>query len=345
MEMIKKRRLRKFKNKIMINKKFIKTNDKQVLFISVNGDGFEQINRNISHFFYDKNMIDVRHDSVKKQVKAILKAKYIFTDGLYLPLGYLTKSDKVIVNIGASNFSLSSNLIDGEMFVKPKMQKLLEKTLSVYNYHTVGSIHLLDLYKKSYNINEDKILKIGMPKMDEYFGYSYKENAERVMQSYPDSLVNLNVLYVPKDNVDKSMQIEFVEKMVKSFDDSTSVYYYFGEQNSKKSFEIIGAHELYKNEVSSFFSIANVIISDESDLIFEGCVTNTPIVFYGENINHELEGYKTTSSDEMIEYIAGNGFANQDVSKSYECYNEFNHGKSSRDLVLKILGQFKRSNG
>jgi hypothetical protein len=345
MNMIKKRRLRKFKNKMMINKRFIKTNDKQVLFISVNGDGFEQINRNISHFFYDKNMIDVHHDSVKKQVKAILKAKYIFTDGIYLPLGFLNKTDKVIVNTGASNYSLASNLIDKSMFEKPKMQKLLEKTLDIYNYHTVSSIHLVDLYKKSYNISDDKILKIGMPKMDEYFGYSYKENAERVMQSYPDSLVNLNILYIPKDNIDKTKQVNFVEKLVNSFDDSTSIYYYFGEENSKKSLEIIGAHELYKNEVSSFFSIANIIISDESDLIFEGCITNTPIIFYGDNITHNLAGFKTSSIEDVVAYIKNNNFTSNDYIKSYESYNEFNHGKSSRDLVLKILGQFKRSNG
>lgn len=345
MEIIKKRKLRKFKNKFMLNSKFIKTNDKQVLFISVNGDGFEQINRNISHFFYDKNMVDVHHDSVKKQVKAILKAKYIFTDGLYLPLGYLNRTDKVIVNVGASNYSLVDNLVDDEMFVKPKMQKLLDKALANYNYHTVGSTHLTELYKKSYNVTSDKILEIGMPRMDEYFGYSYKENAEHVMQSYPDSLVNLNILYIPKDNRDKHMQIEFVENLVSKFDDSTSVYYYFGEQATKKSFEITGAHELYKNEVSSFFSIANVIISDESDLIFEACVTNTPIIFYGDNINHELEGFRANTVTEIVQYLKDNDFTNQDVSSSYASYNEFNHGKSSRDLVLKILGQFKRSNG
>ena len=97
--------------KFLIQKKFIKTNEKNVLFISTQKNTFDQISRNISHFFYEKHFINTSTDSVAKQVKYILRAKYIFVDDIYLPLGFINPTGKVIVNVGNENYSMNDDIL------------------------------------------------------------------------------------------------------------------------------------------------------------------------------------------------------------------------------------------
>ncbi|MGL5021066.1 MAG: CDP-glycerol glycerophosphotransferase family protein [Mycoplasmatales bacterium] len=355
MYVLSKRKMRKFKRKIMLKNKFIKTNDKKVLFISSQGESFDQLSRNISHFFYEKHFINTKTDSVSNQVKLILKAKYIFVDGFYLPLGLINSKDKIIVNVSNKNFSMKKTLMNTSVLNNEKEKLILQKAIDNVSYLTVGSKKMKDLVMKSYNLEDDKkILELGCPHMDEFFGYSFEENAQKVMQMYPDSLVNLNILYVPtyRDNdIDNHKQIDFIEKLVSKCDENISVYYHLHPKfKNKPKGEVLGAHEIESDEVSSFFTIANVIVTDYSSIIFEASMCKKPIVFYQYDLDSYKEklsdidfpGFKTTSDDEMIDYLINAKFKLENSNGFYNKFNEFNHGKSSRDLVLKVLGKFKR---
>ena len=355
MYVLSKRKMRKFKRKIILKNKFVKTNDKKVLFISTQGETFNQISRNISHFFYEKHFIDAKTDSVASQVKHILNAKYIFVDDFYLPLGLINPKDKIIVNVNNKNFSMKKTLLNTSVLNNEKEKLILQKAIDNVSYITVGSTMMKDLVMKSFDLKDDKkILELGCPHMDEFFGYSFEENAHKVMQMYPDSLVNLNILYVPtyRDNdIDNQKQIDFIEKLVSKCDDNISVFYHLHPNfKNKPKGAVVGAHEIEFDEVSSFYTIANVIVTDYSSIIFEASMYKKPIVFYQYDLDSykdnlsdiDLPGFKTTSDDEMIDYLINAKFNLESSNSFYNKFNEFNHGKSSRDLVLKVLGKFKR---
>lgn len=197
-----------------------------------------------------------------------------------------------------------------------------------YDYVLAPSEITAKYYKQAFNVKEEQIKYLGMPRID----YILKKNKginEKIFQKYPILKEKINILYVPTFRKNEKIKLEeLVEKI-----------------DTKKYNLIIKLHPLdtitpkiekdgviYDNEFSAYdlLKITDKVITDYSSLAMEVSLLDIPIYFY----TYDIEGYKINpglnfnfEEEEIGRYQVNN------VDELLE--------KIEEDYDYKILEQFK----
>lgn len=185
-----------------------------------------------------------------------------------------------------------------------------------YNYVLAPSKITAKYFKEAFNVKEEQIKYIGMPRID----YILKQDDEiknKIYNRYPELKEKINVLYVPTFR--KGEQIELNE-LVENID--TNKYNLIikmhpldvnaGDYKQKDGV-------IYEKEFGTYdlLKISNKVITDYSSLAVETTLLDLPIYFYtydidkyketpGLNIEFEKEEigkYQTSNVNELLEKI------------------------------------------
>lgn len=156
-----------------------------------------------------------------------------------------------------------------------------------YDYVLAPSEVTAKYYKEAFNVKEEQIKYLGMPRID----YILKQDDEvkyKIYQRYPKLKEKINILYVPTFRKYKGIKLE---ELVSKID-------------TKKYNLIIKIHPLDKEtilmekdgviydrefNVYDLLKITDKVITDYSSLAMEASLLNKPIYFY----TYDIEEYKT----------------------------------------------------
>ena len=197
-----------------------------------------------------------------------------------------------------------------------------------YDYVLAPSKVTAGLYKKAFNVEEDRIKYLGMPRID-YILNIDDEKKQEIFNKYPILEQKQNILYVPTYRKGERVELdELVEKM-----------------NLNKYNLIIKLHPLdlkdytyiektgviYENKFKTYdlLKVANKVITDYSSLSIEASLLNIPVYFYtydikkyaqenGINFDFEKEPigiYNSQNIDKLLKLLEEN--------YDYEILNQF----------------------
>lgn len=147
-----------------------------------------------------------------------------------------------------------------------------------YTFVTCASEATKNIYAKAFGIEKDKILVLGMPRIDYLLGKDDKINnkVQELIQEYPNLKEKENILYVPTFRKGKNTPVEEIINCI----------------DEQKYNLIIKLHPLEKTVVDNKYvinskystfellKVADYVITDYSAIAFEAATINKPIFFY-----------------------------------------------------------------
>lgn len=187
-----------------------------------------------------------------------------------------------------------------------------------YDYVLAPSKVTAELYEKAFNIEENKIKYIGMPRID-YILENDEDKKQKIYDAYPELKEKINILYVPTFR--KGEEVELNELVEKIDTDKYNLIIKLHPLDLKNDIYKEKQGVIYDRKFKTYdlMKVADKIITDYSSLSIEASLRNIPIYFYV----YDLEKYK-------IENGLNFNFASEPIGK---------YKSANVDELLKILDE------
>ena len=221
-----------------------------------------------------------------------------------------------------------------------------------YDYVLAPSKVTAKLYEQAFNVTEDKIKYIGMPRID-YILEKDEEQKQKLYEMYPILKQKQTIVYVPTYRKGEKTELdELVEKI------DTSKYNLIiklhpldlKEYNYKEKEGVI-----YEQKCKTYdlLKIADKIITDYSSLSIESSLLEKPIYFYtydlekyekDNGINFDFENepmgkYKANTVTELVELMEQDYDYNilRDFKEKYISVNTNNCTKQIVEFIVRLI--------
>ena len=228
--------------------------------------------------------------------------------------------------------------------------------LETYDYHFIsGKKHLHKIKDVGINIADEKLIKIGYPKFDEYLNNQINKNKYLEYLGIKDT-TRKNILYAPTwewgDGTLKRFGKKFCREISKEhnliirphFEDRKRILRLrtWAKLNRLQHVYFSNPARIIKNNTMHDFAISDLMISDTSSINYEYLITRKPIIIVDNNYDdlHDMpsnlnilnivQKYNSKKDDicTMIENELGNNNYEQYNTMLHNCFY-FNDGKSS----------------
>lgn len=218
-----------------------------------------------------------------------------------------------------------------------------------YDYAIAPSEVTKNAFSEAFNIEKEKIVKLGLPRL-EYISNEKYDKSNEIYNSYPDLKEKKIILYVPTFRKDKNIDLSEI----------------FNYQYNKTKYKIIiKLHPLDDTQIPSEYTfdnkyttydlikIADYIITDYSILSIEASILNKPIFLYlydmenynqnrGLNIDlyNELKTFTSKNFSDIMRKIENDDYNINEIEKYKNKYIEVNPKNTTAklaDFVLKLM--------
>lgn len=277
-------------------------------------------------------------------------SKVCIVDGYCIPVCILKHKKKLkIIQIWHASGAVKKfgyQILDKEAGSNSRIANLMCMHKN-YDYIIAPSEATKKYFSEAFNTPEDKIVKLGLPRL-EYISESKYSKSEEILKKYPKLKEKKNILYIPTFR--KNNDFNAVEKILE----------YKIDENKYNL--IISLHPLDTTPVpekylvdkkySSYdlIKIADYIITDYSALSIEASVLNKPIFIFlpdikeyteetGLNINlkEELSTFTCENFGEIIDKIEKKEYNTKEIKKYRDKYIEIDENKATENLASFIL--------
>lgn len=221
-----------------------------------------------------------------KIMNNIAKAKICITDGYSIPVSLLNHKEELTIiqmwHASGATKKFGYQVLDKKEGSSIEIAEIM-KMHKNYNYVLAPSKKTGKIFSEAFNVSEDKIKVIGLPRID-YLRKEDKKLEKEFYNDYPNFKNKKVVLYVPTFRKGKTANAtELIEKI-----------------NKDKYALIVRKHPLDTEEIErdylvdskydtmDLLKIADIIITDYSAIAYEASVLNKPIYFYV----YDIEEYK-----------------------------------------------------
>jgi CDP-ribitol ribitolphosphotransferase len=240
---------------------------------------------------------------------------------------------------------------------RPILKKISDNT----DYLIVTSDDIKKYYAEAFQISENKIKALGLPRMDYYFeNHDTQKLKNKFCKDYGISPDKKIILYAPTFRDEEKFNNVFDYLDLEKFNKELSDEYVLALRLHPK------IKNFYKDDISSkgqyidvsdfeseqeLMLLSDMLITDYSSIMIEYAILNRPIVFFTYDLDtylsHERGFYydfkKTVpgpivyTSDELIDVIKNNDFDKSKISSFVKTqFNEIN-GQSSKHVVDYLL--------
>lgn len=284
-------------------------------------------------------------------------SKFFIIDDYYFPVYVITpRKDSTIIQVWHACGAFKKFGYD----VLGKGYGASEQYISDINIHSnydaviVSSKNIIEHYATAFNMDENKIHSIGIPRTDVFFDKEYINLAKtKVYSKYPFLQNKKVVLYAPtfrgKGQTDVGFDMTLdLEKISQSLDDNT-IFALKMHPFVKAKFDghlknIVDLSDY--EDVNDLLMVADMLITDYSSVVFEFSLMEKPIIMYApdkveyiaeRDFYYEYEtfvpGPIVTTTEDVIKYINSVNFDLKKVKdfkyKFFDCYD----GKSTERFV------------
>ena len=243
--------------------------------------------------------------------------------------------------------------------LKDRSKRAVKRFKRVYDRFThtvVGSEHMAEIFKKAFLLNDNTILRTGIPRTDFFLDdYSTSTIQQKVYNNFPKIHGKKVILYAPtfRDQQIHKQTIEIdIENLYMELSDDYVLMLRLHPvikdkfQNDLPNFIIdVSTYP----ELNHLLLITDYLITDYSSIPFEFALLNKPMIFYP----YDLENYRTErgfwqdyeslvpgpvakSTQEIIDLIKRDDFDIDRIKEFSKDWNQYNNGKSTEKLIQYV---------
>lgn len=310
----------------------------------------------------NKIVLNFKPSRLKDYIKSIhhlATASHVFVDNYY---GFLAvtnfKPEVTCVQLWHAVGAIKQFGLQ-DLSNRERTNKALQRFNAVYNrfdYIITGSEHMIDIFKNSFGVSENRFLKTGIPRTDFFFNELKKQQANEIMlHDFPLLKNKKAILYAPTYRDDElnttNLQID-LDMMFKSLKRD---YILFLRLHP-------AVNDAFKNNYPGFiFNVttysdinhllvgSDILITDYSSIPFEYSLLERPMIFYSYDFEEyrakrgiwsdyfiRVPGPVVETTEEIIEVIQNNNFDMENVRSFAQEWNEYSDGHSSEQLIQKL---------
>src|SRR3712207_2150613 len=294
--------------------------------------------------------IDIQEDNNTKIVKTktlkhlyyLATSKYWITNNHYYH--FLPKpKGTIMINTWHALGAFKKFGIDSAKTEKDR-ERFIKDSKNI-DYLLVSSKELKGIYSKALNVEETKILSLGIPRTDILFDSNHMEAVKEQFLNVHTELKKKNIiLYAPtfRDDEKEYFNMQLDLKLLKENLGDGSVILLKLHPIIRHKFEIPKGLEDFiidvsKVNINKLMIISDILITDYSSIIFEYSLLDKPIIFFA----YDYEKYKNNLRNFYFgyeEFIPG-----KMLRTSEEVLNEIQEsmeGSYNKELIRKFSKRF-----
>lgn len=216
-----------------------------------------------------------------------------------------------------------------------------------YTFVTCTSKATKNFYVEAFGIEENKVMVLGMPRVDYLLGKDNKinEKVEQLLKEYPKLKEKKNILYVPTFRKNEKTPVQNIIEAVDKEKYNLIIRLHPLEKTAIKEDYIIST----KYSTFELLKIADYVITDYSAIAFEAATINKPIFFYlydlnkyqddrglNINLNQEMKSVTSTNINDIINIIEKEEYPYDEYENFKNKYIETLDTKNSERIVKNI---------
>lgn len=238
----------------------------------------------------------------------------------------------------------------------PKAIKRFKQVYSRFDYVVAGSEKMADIFCKSFEIGDEKILRTGIPRTDFFYDEnSMKATADALRKKYPVISDKKVILYAPTFRDDELSVSAFaldIEKMYKKLKDDyvlflrthPAVRLHFANNYPDFTIDLTDYPD-----VNELLTVTDLLITDYSSIPFEFSLLQKPMIFFPYDLEEysQIRGFYepyeqlvpgpiVKNTDELLDIILNSKFDMTKVVEFAHEWNEYSTGTASQRLVQEI---------
>ncbi|WP_245690109.1 CDP-glycerol glycerophosphotransferase family protein [Sediminibacillus albus] len=237
-----------------------------------------------------------------------------------------------------------------------RAKRRFTEVYSRFHYVVVGSEKMAAIFRKSFGLNNDHILRTGIPRTDFFFDKRKTKQIENDLTERFPVIQNKKVLlYAPtfRDDQLNSPDIALdIAEMYKRLGDEYVLFLRLHPavrsnlQNSYPEF-VVDVTD-YEN-INHLLLISDCLITDYSSIPFEYALLEKPMIFFSydlqeyqesrgfwEDYQNNIPGPVVNNTGEIIDVLIENRFDIGKVRSFSAQWNQYSRGNSSENLVKYI---------
>ncbi|MCM3445738.1 CDP-glycerol glycerophosphotransferase family protein [Bacillus velezensis] len=282
-----------------------------------------------------------------KAVLILFKSKAVITDNYFLMTSVLNRRPQTTcIQVWHANGSLKKfGLEDVTNQNRPASDiSRFKKVYRSFDFVTVGSDAMADVFKKSFGIRDGQLLKTGVPLTDVY----YEEHKPELKHKWPKKII----LYAPtfRDYDMQSFRLPFTEEQLTNA--LNGEYMLLVKLHPAVLHHISASFEseLIKNvsdmRLHDLLKAADILITDYSSVPFEFALLNKPIFFFTydleeydqkrgliDNYTSVIPGKACHDSEALLEEMTKKPFHAEKMKRFADKWNMYSDGNSSSKLL------------
>ncbi|MCY0090928.1 MULTISPECIES: CDP-glycerol glycerophosphotransferase family protein [Bacillus amyloliquefaciens group] len=282
-----------------------------------------------------------------KAVLVLFKSKVVITDNYFLMTSVLNRRPQTTcIQVWHANGSLKKfGLEDVTNQNRPASDiSRFKKVYRSFDFVTVGSDAMADVFKKSFGIRDGQLLKTGVPLTDVY----YEEHKPELKHKWPKKII----LYAPtfRDYDMQSFRLPFTEEQLTNA--LNGEYMLLVKLHPAVLHHISASFEseLIKNvsdmRLHDLLKAADILITDYSSVPFEFALLNKPIFFFTydleeydrkrgliDNYTSVIPGKACHDSEALLEEMTKKPFRAEEMKRFSDKWNMYSDGNSSSKLL------------
>ncbi|ASB87148.1 CDP-glycerol--poly(glycerophosphate) glycerophosphotransferase [Bacillus sonorensis] len=289
-----------------------------------------------------------------RAVYRMFRSKCVITDNYFLLTSVLNKRPQTkCIQIWHANGALKKFGLEdiGNRHRTASDIKRFKKVYASFDYITVGSEKMADIFKRSFGIKDEQLLRTGVPLTDQYFQDDVQhvgDSGKKVIlyaPTYRDYHMTSVKLPFSKEQLSEELKGEFL-LLVKL-------------HPAVRGHVMLEEHEGMIKDVSELplkdlLYESDVLISDYSSIPFEYALLDKPMLFYTYDLKEYDEkrgliddyeavipGKACATRDMLLEELQNIQHAREKIQWFANEWNQYSKGDASRqllDFVSKLQG-------
>lgn len=243
-----------------------------------------------------------------------------------------------------------------DLSIKDRPEKAYKRFYNVYkrfDHVVVGSDKMAVIFKEGFGLNEDRILRTGIPRTDFFYDETIKNEAvHKLNKTFPTITDKKVLLYAPtyRDGELDSPELEIdLDKMYKHL---KSDYVLFLRLHPAVNGTFENKYPGFVYNVSSYpdinelLVVTDLLITDYSSIPFEYALLKRPMIFYAYDLDAYAEkrgfweiyeelvpGPIVKTTNELVEKIKYQQFDYNKIEQFSHTWNKYSLGHSSKRLI------------
>lgn len=337
-----------------------KIDRKKITFITLTSDELTGDFKLLAEQLEEENKYKVKY--VLTKFEKNLKGDFLYLLNCIYQLFIINTSGLVIIN--DNNYVISNFKRKGVKVLQiwhacgavKKFGNDIERQYPINNYDYIlaTSPKWKKPYSTAFNVKEEQVIPLGMPRTDVLFDDSVMEQyREKMLRKYPVLKGKYVVLYAPtfRGNIIKGMRYEHLNlnKVVESLPDD---YVVMSRMHPLLGDVVLGEHERILNvnneNLNELLAVTDCFISDYSSIVFDFSILERKMIYYapdlqeykatiGLNVEYEkLPGKVCGNEEELIAELKDKNFDKNAVRELKEECFLYQDGKSVERIVQFI---------